>query len=655
MFLPPGPTWAYDQGCYKENAELLFHGQLFHHARYPPLYSLVISPAFYFENWFNAILFINCLYSSLLIIPVWLISRMFVSQTFSLIAVLITLLLPFQTLYPGFVMSENLFLFIFTFAVFFTIRGVRKGSLNSGLFGIFLALGYLTKYLMLAAIPMLVLFWMMVPALAETNKLKILTAKPFWRNCLIAATCFLFTILPWFIYAHYSDIEIFHYALSKQYLGAGNQITKPNGLQIPHGTLFELMMWICANSFYLVLALAPSLTLVSFYLPVLAYLRKRHTKEINPEFIFIGFLFALTAVFWLISVQHSFMAPYNYPRPIRIMGRYLMQMTPLFIIGGMIALAGIFRYRELIKSLQIIIATTVILVLMILANWILFNNGIWIFPDDITRRPFPQPDSFFYGDGFSFILAMIFIFIFGISVLLLAKAKKQLSNIVWLVILGVLITWQGLIFKTGAMKAQKYQSGLHYRKLASVLMDGRFLNDKIPVYTPARNLGPEYLDVINLFWGSPNIKNIRVVKSLPVFSTTDTVLILTEDSLNLSPLATYPFRDGNYYLYKLNAQSCNIPTTIIDYGPQSISAGEKFNVQPNGMSAIWLKINIPLQSLVVYFDGRELPTSVNRKGSVSATVPGDLTSNPGKKEVYLVDKFFNVRSNPVLFEIRQPR
>ena len=55
MFLPPGPTSAYDQLCYKENAELLFHGKLFHHAQYPPFYSLILSPAFYFENWFNTI------------------------------------------------------------------------------------------------------------------------------------------------------------------------------------------------------------------------------------------------------------------------------------------------------------------------------------------------------------------------------------------------------------------------------------------------------------------------------------------------------------------------------------------------------------------------------------------------------------------------
>jgi len=79
LYLPPGPYIYGDELIYKENAESIFYGKYFFSSHYPPLYSLVISIAFFFNNWYEGIQIINGILSSLLIIPIWMISRMFVS------------------------------------------------------------------------------------------------------------------------------------------------------------------------------------------------------------------------------------------------------------------------------------------------------------------------------------------------------------------------------------------------------------------------------------------------------------------------------------------------------------------------------------------------------------------------------------------------
>jgi len=71
-----------------------------------------------------------------------------------------------------------------------------------------------------------------------------------------------------------------------------------------------------------------------------------------------------------------------------------------------------------------------------------------------------------------------------------------------------------------------------------------------------------------------------------------------------------------------------VPIKIDKYGPSSINAGDKFNVQPNGYSAIWIELSDRCEKdLIVQFDGYTLKSILNDK-LLTALVPDSLTITP---------------------------
>lgn len=80
------------------------------------------------------------------------------------------------------------------------------------------------------------------------------------------------------------------------------------------------------------------------------------------------------------------------------------------------------------------------------------------------------------------------------------------------------------------------------------------------------------------------------------------------------------------------------PNRITNFGPQEIISGQPFNVQPDGLSAMWIELSSPTSTnSVVVFRGKKLNSSVNGK-IVTAVVPNDLFENAGKAEFYVLDE-----------------
>jgi hypothetical protein len=75
---------------------------------------------------------------------------------------------------------------------------------------------------------------------------------------------------------------------------------------------------------------------------------------------------------------------------------------------------------------------------------------------------------------------------------------------------------------------------------------------------------------------------------------------------------------------------------IIRYGPHESLAKSGFNVQPNGVSALWLTLSVPPpQDVSVIFEGHRLATtSSTRSKTVTAAVPKSLIY-AGEKHIYL--------------------
>jgi hypothetical protein len=69
--------------------------------------------------------------------------------------------------------------------------------------------------------------------------------------------------------------------------------------------------------------------------------------------------------------------------------------------------------------------------------------------------------------------------------------------------------------------------------------------------------------------------------------------------------------------------------------PSSTPAGRPFNVQPDGESALAIECEDARPDTVIVFDGTSLSTTYGNEGWLTAFMPGNLYSRPGRYEVYL--------------------
>lgn len=91
---------------------------------------------------------------------------------------------------------------------------------------------------------------------------------------------------------------------------------------------------------------------------------------------------------------------------------------------------------------------------------------------------------------------------------------------------------------------------------------------------------------------------------------------------------------------------------ILKFGPNPVKAGEVFNKQPNGESAIWIAAQNVTNTTVINFNGTELKTVVDKQNNAAAIVPSTLYNKAGELPVFLLDKQTGAKSNEVKFIVQ---
>ena len=74
-------------------------------------------------------------------------------------------------------------------------------------------------------------------------------------------------------------------------------------------------------------------------------------------------------------------------------------------------------------------------------------------------------------------------------------------------------------------------------------------------------------------------------------------------------------------------------------------------MQPGGTSALWIDCTDATRTTVVVFAGTRLETTFGGKDAVSALVPAQLLTPPGRKRVALLDTATGVESDAGWFEV----
>jgi hypothetical protein len=154
--------WIFaDETVYAETARNILHGEfyskLLYSQTYPPGYSLFLSIVYLlFDNssaTYQAMLIINSILSSSIIFPAYFLLKKYCSDNFSILGSVFVAILPSVVLYNFVVLSENLFIPLFAFSLWFLIESFEKNSKKWGIlvgFSIFLL--FLTRSTSIAMI-----------------------------------------------------------------------------------------------------------------------------------------------------------------------------------------------------------------------------------------------------------------------------------------------------------------------------------------------------------------------------------------------------------------------------------------------------------------------------------------------------------------------
>ncbi len=108
-----------------------------------------------------------------------------------------------------------------------------------------------------------------------------------------------------------------------------------------------------------------------------------------------------------------------------------------------------------------------------------------------------------------------------------------------------------------------------------------------------------------------------------------------------------------WLLHPVDATRTRIET-VVAYGPSGTAVGMPFNVQPDGRSALWMRVSGEFGlSAVIRFDDRPLQTFVSDK-LLTALVPSEVLASPGRHWLRIVDPGYNAVTKPVSFDVTLP-
>lgn len=534
-----------DELLYKFNAMAIFSLQKYPYPHYPPAYPAVLAPALFFKHWYEVMLIINAFLSSLVVPAAWFLARS-AGVRHSLIVALLAALLPMHIIYPDLLYSENLFVPLFILAVAFALRGGKSGFIEALVFGFVLGIAHLTRYLFLPALPLLFGLWLYS---LSKNEQKVSPDNLFKKYCpaLVVLLAYGLVIGIWLIYGWASGFawtKLFGFGIS--------------GVKAESANIDSFLMYAAAYTAYVILAWFLVWVLMAAWAVQINDKQWRLQLEpIHRRFLMLALM--LLCCYWAIAVQHSFGASYNYPVPMRIVGRYLMHLSPMMLVAGVWALERITESSAPFRKMKALIGSGVLIGFASLSWWILFDKGIWGF-----SHLFEDP---YMADVIALVSFPIFLLqVFAVLVLLtmIVLRKKEIRLLILPMVLLMLI-----FLAMDAKKMKGYQDGLHYREFAQaaailpdqegplrIVCDGKgslktWSGEWLWVYARMKFWGVKQND-ISMQYLSSSLNSELAVSSSPA-------LLLTMIRLDIKPLRKYIVNNEQYYIYRIDG----IDPTII--------------------------------------------------------------------------------------------
>ena len=532
----PSPSAFSDEYTYSKLARSFFYEQGFtihgiqDKHRYPPLYPMIISPAYIAENMnfvYIIIKIINVILSTLIIIPLYLLAKEFVSKDKALLISTIISLIPAIFSFSPYILSENLFYTLVAFTVYFTYKLFTKNKIKYALAtGLFIGLSYLTKNIGL------ILILLPITGLIINQK-----DKKLIRNILISYIPIILLISMWIV----RNYLLFGPTLAGIFGNVGNDdITS---IVRDRNYFLVLINWLILYSGYIIIG--------SGILPSIGIFNALKSENKNlKKLTIIGIVTII--LFILVSANHAtgargqdnpvYDSPFSNIFTERPIGRYVDAALPVLMIIGLIGLV----YPEKMKIQKYIITfIALISTQLIIAPLFPVNNlslahiGIIKYIIDFITKT----------SGFSwfvFILMAILILFITIGMqLLYKKYKLKVFYILAIIFLLTSLLNYGITYynaKSGWYDKPQMQIGLWFneydKETSNTLIDKKY-EGKITKDDQNALHDKEFFTPLG-FWLNDNIK------IGDINNTKDIDYIITKDKLKLELIKNI----GDIYIYK---------------------------------------------------------------------------------------------------------
>lgn len=376
-----GPSIFGDELIYARNAQAIAALRADTDPHFPPFYSALLALGTLLPDGYRGMLLINAVVSALTVPAMELLARS-IRLRRPWVPVAVSALLPFHGVYAGYLMSENVSVPLFILGVALALRGRRSDAAYLGL-----ALGalHLTKYLFAPAVILLLGVWL--ARLARPDGLRRRddgAARRVLGPAAVALACYLSTIAAWVAYGTASGNPLGS-------LSGLSVVSKTAGGAISRGPGSDVLLWAGSYLGYLVLA-----SLVAWTVIALWAARPRHGRRtLEPvQSAFVATTALLIVGYTALGTQHSFGAPYNYPEPSHMQGRYLIHLVPIIVALGALALDELEASGSRPRGARLWLPVGALVALAWLAWWILFRGGLWGLPSWGVTSPFNAVDIF---------------------------------------------------------------------------------------------------------------------------------------------------------------------------------------------------------------------------------------------------------------------
>lgn len=553
VLISTGPTYP-DELLYKLNASTIYALQKYATAHFPPAYSLVLSPAIFFKQWYEAMLVLNAFWSSIVVPAAWFLARS-VGIKKPLLAALLAALLPMHAIYTHLLLSENLFVPLFVLAVALALRGGKRGHIEALAFGLVLGIAHLTKYLFLPALPLLFGAWLYTRSKRQQEVPSGSLIKRCYPGILVLFAYGLVTGI-WLCYGCISGFnwsQLFGFGITKIFAYS------LSGIKTKAATVDSFLMWATAYTSYIVIAWLPLWGIITIWVSQLS--DKAWRIQLEPRhqrFLMLGLL--LLGCYWIVAVQHSFGSWYNYPIPVRLIGRYLMHLSPIVLIAGVLIMERLAESQAQFRKMKALIGVGVVVELSFLAWGILFNRGIWKF-----SVSFPMSDS---GgvDVIAFASPPMYLMAIAIVLLPLVFLCVRKADVRLLVLPIVTLMLVSLVVDARRMNTR--QDGLHARELsyaAASLTNQE--GDTVNILLDGKEMSLINIQKRLLFWGVKQkqllIQDVSIQRVSGFASIKSPTLLLSSTLFNLKPLREYIVNDKTYYIYRIDGIDPKVLQPII--------------------------------------------------------------------------------------------